>query len=48
VTEGQPLILLEAMKMELQITAPQDGIVSALDVTAGQTVERDQLLATVN
>lgn len=47
VTEGQPLLWLEAMKMEHQITAPADGEVAELDVTPGQQVEVGAVLAVV-
>jgi biotin carboxyl carrier protein len=36
--------VLEAMKMEIRIHAPQDGIVKKLFVSQGQTVEREQML----
>ena len=47
VTAGQPLIWLEAMKMEHTITAPSDGVVTQLDVTVGQQVEVGTVLARV-
>lgn len=47
VTAGQPLIWLEAMKMEHTITAPTDGVLTQLDVTAGQQVEVGAVLARV-
>lgn len=47
VTKGQTLLLLEAMKMEIRIQASQDGIVKKLFVQQGQTVEREQILVTV-
>lgn len=47
VTEGQPLLLLEAMKMELRIPAPFAGRVAELGVAVGDTVEREQILARV-
>ncbi len=47
VTEGQPLVILEAMKMELKVSAPQDGVVSKILVTQGQSVEREQILGQV-
>jgi 3-methylcrotonyl-CoA carboxylase alpha subunit len=39
VTRGQPLLLLEAMKMEHAVKAPADGIVTALRYQAGDLVE---------
>ena len=44
VTRGQTLLLLEAMKMELRVTAPADGRVRRVHCAAGQVVERGQLL----
>lgn len=39
VSPGQGLLILEAMKMENEITAPREGVVSAVLVEPGQTVE---------
>jgi propionyl-CoA carboxylase alpha chain len=47
VTAGQPLIWLEAMKMEHTITAPSDGVLSSLNVATGQQVEVGAVLAIV-
>lgn len=44
VTQGQTLMILEAMKMEIRIQSPMDGVVSSISVKAGQTVERGQAL----
>ena len=44
VTRGQTLLLLEAMKMEIRITAPSDGRVKRLLVAAGDVVDRGQRL----
>ncbi len=44
VTKGQTLLVVEAMKMEIRIHAPFDGIVALIAVKAGQTVEREQIL----
>ena len=44
VSEGQALVLLEAMKMELAVTAPGAGVVSAVLVEAGELVSRGQAL----
>ncbi|GAP62409.1 hypothetical protein ARMA_0832 [Ardenticatena maritima] len=48
VQAGQPLIILEAMKMELRITAPADGIVTKLYCQPGDVVERGQKLVDVS
>ncbi|OBF61132.1 acetyl/propionyl-CoA carboxylase subuit alpha [Mycobacterium sp. 852002-50816_SCH5313054-b] len=47
VTAGQPLIWLEAMKMEHTITAPSDGVLAELNVETGQQVEVGAVLARV-
>ena len=44
VKKGQTLLTMEAMKMEIRIQALKDGVVSALPVQVGQTVEREQIL----
>ena len=48
VTAGQPLMWLEAMKMEHTITAPADGVLVELHVIAGQQVEVGAVLARVD
>ncbi|WP_029117597.1 biotin carboxylase N-terminal domain-containing protein [Mycobacterium sp. URHB0044] len=47
VTAGQPLIWLEAMKMEHTITAPSAGVLAELNVSAGQQVDVGAVLARV-
>jgi len=47
VTKGQTLLVVEAMKMEIRVQAPFDGVVSSIVVKAGQTVEREQFLVKV-
>jgi acetyl/propionyl-CoA carboxylase alpha subunit len=47
VTAGQPLIWLEAMKMEHTITAPAGGVLSELNVSAGQQVDVGAILARI-
>jgi len=47
VAKGQPLLWLEAMKMEHQIAAPADGVVSELKVSPGQQVDVGAVLAVV-
>ncbi|WAP51051.1 biotin/lipoyl-binding protein [Arthrobacter sp. ATA002] len=46
VTAGQPLLSVEAMKMEHQLTAPADGVVS-MNLQPGDQVKADQVLAVV-
>lgn len=47
VQAGQPLLLLEAMKMEMRVAAPAAGVVRRLLVEPGQAVERGQQLVEV-
>jgi acetyl-CoA/propionyl-CoA carboxylase biotin carboxyl carrier protein len=47
VTKGQPLVVVEAMKMEHTLTAPMDGTVAEVLVRTGQQVSVDELLVTV-
>lgn len=47
VRRGQPLLVLEAMKMEHVISAPHDGVVERIAVRPGSTVALDELLAVV-
>ncbi|WP_328989593.1 acetyl/propionyl-CoA carboxylase subunit alpha [Kribbella sp. NBC_01245] len=47
VAQGQPLLWLEAMKMEHTISAPADGVVTELDVEPGRQVEVGAVLAVV-
>ncbi|WP_210582240.1 biotin carboxylase N-terminal domain-containing protein [Streptomyces sp. GESEQ-4] len=48
VRAGEPLLWLEAMKMEHRVSAPTTGTLSALDVVPGQQVTVGQLLAVVD
>ena len=47
VTAGQPLLVVEAMKMEHTVTAPADGIVTELTAKPGQQVGMDEPLAVI-
>jgi biotin carboxyl carrier protein len=47
VSKGDNLLLLEAMKMEIRIQAPQDGVVSSVHAEVGQSVNRDQALVEI-
>lgn len=47
VKKGQILIILEAMKMEIEVVAPKDGVVSSIEVEQGQTVKNGQILARI-
>jgi glutaconyl-CoA/methylmalonyl-CoA decarboxylase subunit gamma len=47
VTKGQPLLILESMKMENTISSPIDGTVSAVLVAANDAVQHGQTLAEI-
>jgi propionyl-CoA carboxylase alpha chain len=47
VTAGQPLVVLEAMKMEHTVVAPVDGVVAEIAVAPGDQVDSGQVLAVV-
>ena len=48
VKKGDTLLILEIMKMETPVVAPQDGTVASIDVAVGDSVESGALLATLN
>jgi biotin carboxyl carrier protein len=48
VKKGDVLLILEAMKMENEVVAPEDGTVASIDVAVGDSVEAGAVLATLN
>lgn len=48
VKKGDAVVVVEAMKMEIPVVAPQDGTVASIDVTVGDAVEAGAVLATLN
>lgn len=48
VKAGDPIVILESMKMEIPVVAPKDGTVASINVTSGAQVESGDLLATMN
>lgn len=48
VKAGDTIIILEAMKMEIPVVAPQDGTVASIDVAVGAAVENGDVLASLN
>jgi pyruvate carboxylase subunit B len=47
VTKGQPVVVIEAMKMEIEVAAPADGVISSVRVNVGDTIVNNQLLVTL-
>ncbi len=45
--EGDKIMILEAMKMEIDITVPKDGVIKSIDVSVNDAVSDGQLLATM-
>ena len=48
VKAGDSIIILESMKMEIPVVAPEDGTIAGFNVAAGDAVESGDLLATMN
>ena len=48
VKSGDPVVIIEAMKMEIPVVAPEDGTVASIDVAVGDPVEAGAVLATLN
>ena len=48
VKEGDPIIILEAMKMEIDIPAPKSGVIKSINVNVDDAVSDGQLLATMD
>jgi multidrug efflux pump subunit AcrA (membrane-fusion protein) len=44
VTQGQALLVLEAMKMENEVKSPRDGVIAAVEVSAGKAVSAGEIL----
>lgn len=48
VKKGDAVVIIEAMKMEIPVVAPQDGTVASIDVAVGDAIESGAVLATLN
>jgi glutaconyl-CoA/methylmalonyl-CoA decarboxylase subunit gamma len=48
VKKGDAVVIIEAMKMEIPVVAPEDGTVASIDVAVGDAVESGAVLATLN
>ena len=47
VEPGQPLVVLQAMKMENELSLPRGGTVKSIGVAPGQSIEQGQVLLIV-
>ena len=45
VKKGQAVVVLEAMKMEIEVKAPKDGIIGSIEVSKGQSIASNQVVA---
>lgn len=45
VEEDEPVVMIEAMKVEMPVGAPEDGKVASIEVKEGDTVDAEQVLA---
>ena len=45
---GDTVIIIEAMKMEIPVVAPEAGTIASIDVAVGDAVESGAVLATLN
>ncbi len=48
VKKGDPVVIIEAMKMEIPVVAPEDGTVASIDAAVGDAIEAGAVLATLN
>lgn len=48
VKKGDAVIIIEAMKMEIPVVAPEDGTVASIDVAVGDAIDSGAVLATLN
>ena len=48
VAKGDPVIIIEAMKMEIPVVAPEDGTVASINVAVGDPIDAGTVLATLN
>ncbi len=48
VAKGDAVVVIEAMKMEIPVVAPEDGTVASIDVAVGDACDAGAVLATLN
>lgn len=46
--KGDTVLIIEAMKMEIPVVAPEDGVIASILVKAGDSIEAGATLATMN
>lgn len=47
VAEEEPVMILESMKMEIPVMAPEDGVIASIDIAEGDAVAEGQVVATL-
>ena len=47
VAEEEPIMILESMKMEIPVMAPEDGVIATIEVAEGDAVAEGQVVATM-
>ena len=47
VEEDETIVVMEAMKMEIEVVAPEAGVVSAINVSVGDAVDPDTVVAVI-
>lgn len=48
VKKGDAVVIIEAMKMEIPVVAPEDGTIASIDAAVGDAIEAGAVLATLN
>ena len=48
VAAGHPVVIIEAMKMEIPVVAPEAGTVASINVAVGDAIDAGDVLATLN
>ena len=48
VKKGDAVLIIEAMKMEIPVVAPEDGTVASMNVAVGDPIDSGTVLATLN
>jgi len=48
VSEGETVIILESMKMEMPVEAPANGTIASITIKEGEAVDEGKVLATID